>query len=404
MTMFWPAYEESVRPENRHFYAPGFEVKIDGQNLPRNVLRDVMELKYIDCLTEIDRFEITVSNWDPDLRRFKFIGSEPPGYANAGDPAAKLFRLFEPCEKSVEILLGYTGKLLPMMTGNFTTMEPNFPSSGAPTLTVTGLNVLHSLRGEKFSTSWIGKRPSSIAANIATLKSKGKPRFPRKIVTNKEAESAEPELPYTAQTNQTDVDFLLNLARQHGYELIVLPPDKAKGVEERLYFGPGKNARTPVDYELAWGRTLIDFKPVVTAHNQVKSVTVNGWDRAAQKPIKEKVDFEDKELKKLNLDLREIVGCARREELVVERPVFTREQARKLARSILRDRASSVVKATGTTVGLPDLRAGTKVWIDQLGARLSGEYLVTKTEHSLNDRGYTTKFEARREHLAEAAA
>lgn len=403
MTMFWPAYEESVRPENRHFYAPGFEVKIEGENLPRNVLRDVMELKYIDSLTEIDRFEITVSNWDPDLRRFKFIGSEPPGYATGGDPASGLYRLFEPCTRNVQILLGYAGKLLPMMNGHFTTMEPNFSSGGAPTLTVTGLNVLHSLRGEKFSTSWIGKRPSFIAGNIATLKSKGKPRFPREIVTDPAALGKEPELPYTAQTNQTDVDFLLNLARQHGYELIVLPEDPKKGLKERLYFGPGKTARTPVNYELAWGRTLIDFKPVVTAHNQVKSVTVNGWDRTAKKPIKEKVDFEDKSLKKLNLDLREIVGCARREELVVERPVFTRDQARDLARSILRDRASSVVKATGTTVGLPELRAGTKVWIAEIGARLSGEYLVTKTEHSLNDRGYTTRFEARREHLAGAA-
>ena len=103
MTMFWPVYEEAVKPENRHFYAPGFEVKIEGENLPRNVLRDVMELKYFDSLTEIDRFEMTVSNWDPKERRFKFIGSEPADYLTSGDPAAKLFSLFQPCEKTVEI-------------------------------------------------------------------------------------------------------------------------------------------------------------------------------------------------------------------------------------------------------------------------------------------------------------
>ncbi|HKR24685.1 MAG TPA: hypothetical protein VJS15_05465, partial [Allosphingosinicella sp.] len=88
MTMFWPVYEESVRPENRDFYAPGFEVKINGENLPKNVLRDVMELKYFDSLTEIDRFEMTVSNWDPEKRRFKFIGAEPADYLTSGDPAA----------------------------------------------------------------------------------------------------------------------------------------------------------------------------------------------------------------------------------------------------------------------------------------------------------------------------
>lgn len=404
MTMYWPVYEESVRPVNRHFYAPGFEVKIAGENLPRNVLRDVMELKYIDSLTEIDRFEITVSNWDPKARQFKFIGSEPADYMNSGDPAAKLFKLFQPCEKKVEVRLGYTGNLLTMMTGNFTTMEPNFPSAGAPTLTVTGLNVLHSLRREKFTTAWAGEKPSAIAKNIATLKSKGKARFPLPIEVDDAAAAIETKLEYTAQTNQTDIDFLLNLARQHGYELVVLPEDKKKGLKERLRFGPGKTARTPVNYELAWGRTLIDFKPVITTHSQVKSVTVNGWDRAAKKPIKEKIDFEDKELKKLNADLREFIACEGREELVVDRPVFTRDDAKNMARSILRDRASSVIKATGHTVGLPELKAGTKISIEGLGARLNGEYLVTKTEHALNDRGYTTKFEARRENLKGAAA
>lgn len=404
MTMFRPVFDEAVRPENRHFYAPGFEVKIEGENLPRNVLRDVMELKYFDSLTEIDRFELTVSNWDPTTRRFKFIGSEQADYMTSGDPAAGLQKLFQPCEKKVEILLGYTGKLLSMMAGNFTTMEPNFPSAGAPTLTVTGLNVLHSLRRAKFSTAWVDKKPSFIARNIATLKVKGKPRFPLPIVTDDAAEGEEPELHYTAQTNQTDVDFLLNLARHHGYELVVLPADKAKGLKERLYFGPGQTARTPVNYRLDWGRTLIDFKPVITTHNQVASVTVHGWDRAAKKPITEKIDFEDKALKKLNADLREFIKCEGREELVVEHPVFTRAQARDLARAILRDRAASVIVATGHTVGLPELKAGTKVQIGELGARLSGEYLVTKTEHSFNDKGYTTKFEARRQQLAGAAA
>ncbi|MND03252.1 hypothetical protein D3C83_229900 [compost metagenome] len=61
-----------------------------------------------------------------------------------------------------------------------------------------------------------------------------------------------------------------------------------------------------------------------------------------------------------------------------------------------------MVKARGTAVGLPELRAGTKVYIGELGARLSGEYLVTKTEHGFTDAGYTVKFEARREELRAA--
>ena len=389
MSQFIPVVDEDVRTENGHFYAPAFQVRIDGQNLPKNVLRDVTELKYIDGLTEIDRFEITVNNWDSDTRDFKFIGSklETP-----------LSRLFFPCEKTVEVKFGYADHLLTMMLGNFTMMEPHFPASGAPTLTVTGLNVLHQLRRKKYTTAWPDKTPGEIAENIKTLKDQGKARFPLPIKASEDAKAG-PKLDYTAQTNQYDVDFLLNLARQHGYELIVQEADTEKGTPRQLYFGPGATARAPVNYRLHWGRSLIEFQPTITSHNQVKSVTVNGWDRHAQKAIKETIDFSDKELKKLNADLREFVQCDPREELVVDRPVFTREQARDMARAILRDRASSVIKARGSTVGLPELRAGTRVFVDDLGPRLSGEYLVTKTEHSFTDAGYITHFEARREQI-----
>ncbi len=202
----------------------------------------------------------------------------------------------------------------------------------------------------------------------------------------------------------TDVDFLLNLARQHGYELVVQEANEDAGTPRQLYFGPGASARPPVNFRLDWGRTLIEFEPTITSHNQVKSVTVNGWDRQAQRPIREQITFEDPELRRLNADLREFVQCDPREDLVVDRPVFTPEQARDMARAMLRDRAASVIEAKGTTIGLPELRAGTKVYIGELGARLSGEYLVKKTEHSLTDAGYTVRFEARREHFEGAAA
>ena len=401
---FRSVLEEARRPENRAFFVPAFQVRIDGENLPQNVLRDVLELKYVDGLTEIDRFELSLNNWDPDARGFKFIGSEAADYMSGGDQATRLFRLFQPCEKTVEIRLGYADNLLTMMLGNFTTMEPSFPSSGAPTLTVTGLNVLHQLRRKKYTTAWVAQKPSAIARNIATLKDEGKARFPLQIAVDDQAEADEPTLDYTAQTNQYDVDFLLNLARQRGYELVVQEANEEAGTPRRLYFGPGANARPPVNFRLDWGRTLVEFQPTLTSYNQVKSVTVNGWDRSAQKTIKETVNFDDPEMRKLNADLREYVQCDPREELVVERPVFTREEAKNLAKSILRDRASSVIKARGTAIGLPELRAGTKVQIGELGARLSGEYLVTKTEHSFTDAGYTVKFEARREQLQGAAA
>jgi uncharacterized protein len=86
----------------------------------------------------------------------------------------------------------------------------------------------------------------------------------------------------------------------------------------------------------------------------------------------------------------------------VDRNFDNKEQATAFCASVFGDQLKRMVKATGTTVGLPKLRAGCKVQIgapgkNKLGSRLSGTYFVTATTHVFNSNGYTTKFEARRE-------
>ena len=65
------------------------------------------------------------------------------------------------------------------------------------------------------------------------------------------------------------------------------------------------------------------------------------------------------------------------------------------------DRNRELVKARGTTVGLPDLVAGRRIQIGGVGARMSGTYFVTSTTHTINDSGYFTTFNARREDRGE---
>ena len=93
-----------------------------------------------------------------------------------------------------------------------------------------------------------------------------------------------------------------------------------------------------------------------------------------------------------------INGCDPREEHVVDRPCSPRARREHRARAIFLDQLRQMVKISATTIGLPSLRAGASVDIAGLGARLSGRYFVTKTSHTINDAGYLTKFEARREH------
>jgi phage protein D len=379
------------------FYVPQFEVKIEGVGLPLDILRDVSQVTFRDSLKEIDSFELSVNNWDAETGDFKYIGAQTE-MPKDDSPLALRYRIFVPGQKTVEVRMGYADQPQLMLTGTFTTMEPNFPSGGAPTLSVRGLNVLHQLRGKQYITTWRDKRDSEIAENIATLTDPqlSRKRFPLPIVVDPESKKGEKPIPYVAQKNEYDIDFLLSRARQRGYVVFVLEGDpKKKGIESkrRLYFGPS-TAEKPVTIKLERGVSLIDFKPTLNTANQVRSVTVHAWNRQTKKPISETVTLDDKELN-INRDLREMVGA--REEVVVDEPVFTPAQARERARAILLERYKGLVKASVTCVGLPDLRAGQRVRIEGVGAWFSGSYFITETTHTISDGGYTTKFSARRE-------
>jgi phage protein D len=172
--------------------------------------------------------------------------------------------------------------------------------------------------------------------------------------------------------------------------------------QRRVYFGPS-DANHPelraVTFELKWGISLIDFKPTLTTANQIKSVTVRGWNRETKEPIIKTASLENPEFK-LNRDLHKLLEqCDAREEHVVDVPIFDPEQARKRAEAILLERSKELVKASATCVGVPDLRAGQRVRISGLGVRFSGEYFITDTWHTINDSGYITRFNARREDL-----
>lgn len=400
MTAWTAIVRDQDKSDPRLFVTPVFEVRVAGAGLPNDVLRDITEITYRDNLTELDQFELTVNNWGPadkalgePRRLFKYIGSETDADLKSSAPDKVLYRLFEPCGKRVGVSMGYLGRMTQMILGTFTTMETSF-TSGPSTLTVRGLSVFHKLRTKKYTTAWENKTPSQIAKNIAGLSDNGKKRFPIPLNIVPGTENGEQPIPFVTQASQYDIDFLLNLARQHGYDIALV----GEGKDEAIEFGRPSDARLPVNYELTWGRSLVDFKPVLTTAGQFKSVTVKGWDRKTQKQIEVKVPFDDPDLKKMNAKFGELVTqCDPKEEEVVDLPVFSKADARRRALALMRDNAARIVRASGTTVGLPELRAGSRLMILGVGARLSGEYLVTKTTHTIGETGYLTKFECRME-------
>jgi uncharacterized protein len=364
------------------FYVPYFEVKLAGQPLGDNVIHDITSVSYKDSLTDIDSCDITINNWDADALAFKYIGEDDERF----DPG-----------KELELWMGYYGgdSMRLMLTGEITSLKPTFPAAGQPTLGISAMNILHKLRGEHKSRPYRNMKDSAIARQIAGLLEVG-------IRTDPAAEAAEETIQYLLQENQYDIVFLMERARRLGYDLFVEERgSRLQSAPSALYFGPSDALRRPV-YSLEYGRSLIQFQPTLTTANQVGEVVVRGWDNTRKRKIEGKATRADLATNGVGPRGRQQVierSFNQRQEVIADRPIQTETEAKTLARETLERIAKDMVKGSGSVVGLPDLRAGSVLMIDGLDGRFSGRYFVTSTTHTLNDSGYTTQFECRREEL-----
>lgn len=360
------------------FYVPEFEVKVRGKSLEKDVIRDIIQVSYKDNLEEIDSFDITINNWDAEKRDFKYIDHPD----NIFDPG-----------KELELWMGYFGtdKRL-MIKGRITALRPSFPTAGQPTLAISGLNMLDQFRYGQHSQTYEKLTDSQIARQVA-----GRLGLPIRVKPLDEK-----PYPYILQDNKYDINFLMERARRIGYDLFVEESgEKGKSEESRLYFGPSEHIRR-VTYELTFGKSLIEFKPELTTARQVGEVIVKGWDPVKKKPITGTATRDDIKTKGVGAKGRQTAieqSFNQRKEIVADRPIRSETEAKRLAVSILENIAKDMVKGTGSTVGLPDLRAGGVIKMDGMGARFSGRYFIVSTTHTISDGGYITSFECRREEV-----
>jgi uncharacterized protein len=366
--------------KGQDFYVPYFEVKVGEQPLHRDVIRDITTVSYKDNITELDSFEININNWDADKRDFKYSDGDQflPG-------------------KKIELWMGYYGKdsLRLMLTGEITSLRPTFPAGGMPAMAISGLNLLHRLRTKQESHAYIKKTDSQIAHEIAK-------RININIKTDANAEAREKPYDYLLQENQYDIIFLMERARRIGYDLFVIEQgSNGKAQSSSIYFGPSVNVKRTT-YELKYGLSLMEFQPTLTTANQVSEVTVRGWDKVMKEVIEGKAVRSELSTKGVgSAGNQQAIEQAfnQRQEIVANKPIGSKDEAKKLALETLENIAKDMVKATTSTVGIPDLRAGSVVMIAGVGKRFSGRYFVTATTHAIGDSGYSTQFECRREEI-----
>ncbi len=186
------------------------------------------------------------------------------------------------------------------------------------------------------------------------------------------------------QQNQTDLEFLGELARRNGYEIAL--------------DGTTINFRKPQTTSAAtleWGNTLVSFQPRLSMAGQVNEVTVRGWDNKQAKSIVGQAT-SSKSAPEIGYGkwggqaAQSAISAAKF--LDVRHVVHTQDEASKIAQRILDDINADFIEAEGVADAVDGIRAGKVITLSKIGRKFSGKYHVTSATHVLEDSQYRVYF------------
>jgi len=390
-------------------YAPAFTVDVQDQPVGVRVADDVLEIHVVLELDQMSSFEITLNNWDDKLLQFKYSES---------DASKELFRV----SRLVAIKLGYAdGELVPVVSGPISSLSPSFPQSGAPTIRISGTDGMQKLKDSKprpgQQVFHKDKADWEIVQEVAQ-------RAPGQMQVDIPVQN-DLKHPFVVQKNQDDASFLMERAKRIDYDCYVTS-DVVAGTQT-LHFAPpadGRNGSPVRMFRLAYGPglaaeqhraatgagtgvatagpllpNLIEFTPTLTAAAQVSSLTVRGWDPRTKTSIGVTATADDLPTGQgsgLTGPGAATEALGAREDTVIDAPVASVEEARELATALLRERAYQFITGAGRIAGLPELRVRDVLEIHGIGLRFTGNYYVTRVEHTLSASGFFTAFRARR--------
>ena len=325
--------------------APRFELVVGEQTLTESV-GSVQHLSVIQSLDSTARFAATLAP------RFDYAQGR---FANL-DPD-----LFE-TGTHVTLSVGFNGAVEQVFVGRVAGSRTTFPVEGAPTVEVNGFGPMYPLTRDSGSDSWTEHTDSDVAIDIAG-------RYDFAAI---DVEATGVTRRRVVQNGETDFRFLQALAARNGFECF--------GALGTFRFRTPRNDADPA-LTLRYGDTLRSFTVERSQSTDVAEVTVRYWDPTGKREI-------------VGTATRETAGEARR---VVRQPVDSPEEAERVAEGELARLARGTVRATGETVGRPDLEPGTTIAVTGaggIGEAAEQTYYVQSVTHRLDIGGYRTTFKA----------
>lgn len=191
--------------------------------------------------------------------------------------------------------------------------------------------------------------------------------------------------PYHCQHDQTDWEFLSQLARENGCEIAVHDRELVFRTQGR---DPDARALT-----LTLGDDLQTLRLRVTSAEQAATSTVRGWDPRKKEVVVDQASSPTAENVPNGFAVTRIASdFGRTEDLDTAHAAVEPRHVKARANARRTHQATTMFEADGQGLGNPFLVPGGEVEIQGLGERMSGKYVVSMVRHVFREADFTTTF------------
>lgn len=346
----------------RQGVATALVVEFDGTPLPPGFVNTLVEGYVDDSRTLPDLFLLRFR--DPDRVLLEQtglrIGSEARLLARAGGETAPK----------------------PLLEGVVTALEVELDETGTFTV-VRGLDESHRLLRGRRVASYQNMTLADICGQVAQ----------RAGLKPGTVDVAGPVIEHIAQPNVTDWEFVRGLAEEAGAQayvrdghLHITRPAEASGAPD----GSARAGRDPLVLEL--GDNLLRCRAGVSAAEQVSEVEVRGWDVGAKAPVVGRAPAGTSSTLELGVTAAEVSAPFGEARFVVTDAAYgAQAQVDRAAKALAERIAGSFAELEAVIRGNPQVRAGSAVALNAVGAPFEGRYTVTSSRHLFDAvRGYET--------------
>lgn len=263
-----------------------------------------------------------------------------------------------------------------LIKGEITAIDVNFTRRSESHLIIRGYDFSHRLQRGRHNRSFQNLTDSDIVKKIA-----------QEVGLEVQSDSTGAARDYVFQENQTNMELLRELAAHQGFELFVQ--------DGTLYF---RKPQSQSQLELRWLRDISQFHVRMSSSQQVSAVEVRSWDYGNKQTIVETANSEVTITETENGKGSKVANRFQTDPkmTVVDQPVFSADEAKRIAQSLCDELGGEFIEAEAKTDGNgnPEIRAGRVVELKDLG-NYSGKYYITETKHYYHEKVYSTNFTAR---------